>query len=181
MQKLKTLTIGAAAAAIALLAGIYAGQQSGKEERPPPIAAEAVDQLFATRLDDSAGKMQALAQWQGKTLVVNFWATWCPPCRDEMPAFSRLQDKYAANGVQFVGIALDDPDSVRDYARQFPGSYPLLIGGGSGAELARQLGNPRLALPYTLILAPSGEPRFARLGALSETELDKRLAANTAR
>lgn len=179
MSRLKTRLIGSLLAAAALTAGIYAGLQREKTEntaQAPAIARENIAHLFAMQLDDPNGKAQALAQWQGKTLVINFWATWCPPCREEMPAFSRLHKQYAANGVQFIGIALDDADKVRDYAKQFPVAYPLLIGGPDGGELARQLGNPRLALPYTLILAPSGVPRFSRLGALPEAELRKLLA-----
>ncbi|OJW49329.1 MAG: hypothetical protein BGO63_08605 [Candidatus Accumulibacter sp. 66-26] len=175
MPRLRTFLIGAVVAAAALAAGIYAGLRQEAQNQAPDITPEHVARLFATQLDDPTGKPQPFAQWQGKTLVVNFWATWCPPCREEMPAFSRMQSKYAANGVQFVGIALDNADSVRDYARQFPVSYPLLIGGPDGGELARQLGNARLALPYTLLLDPSGKPRFARLGALSEQELAQEL------
>lgn len=175
MPRLRTFLIGAVVAAAALAAGIYAGLRQERHAPAPDIAPEHVARLFATQLDDAAGKPQPFAQWQGKTLIVNFWATWCPPCREEMPAFSRLQSRYAANGVQFVGIALDNIESVRTYAEQFPVSYPLLIGGPDGGELARQLGNTRLALPYTLLLDPSGKPRFARLGALSEQELAQEL------
>lgn len=180
MPRLRTFLIGAVVAAAALAAGLYAGLRHERHGPAPDIAPEHIARLFATRLDDPAGTPQPFAQWQGKTLVVNFWATWCPPCREEMPAFSRLQDKYAANGVQFVGIALDNADSVRDYAKQFPVSYPLLIGGPDGGELARQLGNTRLAMPYTLLLDPVGTPRYARLGALSEQELDRELAGQLA-
>jgi peroxiredoxin len=98
-----------------------------------------------------------------------------------MPGFSRLQTKFAANGVQFVGIALDSSDMVREFALQHPSTYPLVIGGTEGVELARLLGNPQLALPYTLIINAAGEVRFARLGGLSEQELDALLRESTAR
>lgn len=182
MRRAKVILTGFAAAAIALVAGIYTGlQQSSPPPPPPTIAAKSIDTLFASTLNDLTGKPQKLSQWQGKTLVLNFWATWCPPCREEMPAFSRLQTKYAANGVQFVGIALDTTDNVRFFTTQTESSYPLLIGDAAGADLARILGNARLALPYTLIITPSGEARFARLGALSERELDTLLQQKAAR
>ena len=174
MSRNKRILLGVTVAALSLFAGIYAGQQTAKPSAPPTKAwANAgVDKLLALTLLDSEGKSQAFSQWRGKTLVVNFWAAWCPPCREEMPAFSRLQDKYAANGVQFTGIALDSTEAVRAFSSQHPVTYPLLMGGAEGTELARQLGNSQLALPYTVIFSPSGETRFARLGAISEQELD---------
>jgi 3-dehydroquinate dehydratase-2 len=132
---------------------------------PTGSGAEAVAGLFASSLDDLEGRQRSFSNWQGKTLVVNFWASWCPPCREEMPAFSRLQERYAKQGVQFVGIALDTADSVRAFAAASPVSYPLLLGGGDGAELARRFGNTGLGLPYTVVISPAGELRLRRPGA----------------
>ena len=173
MRNSKRLVVGLVAAMIALAAGVYIGLETRQERSPEPsISAEAVTRLFATRLNDADGKPQALSQWQGKTLVINFWATWCPPCREEMPSFSRLQTKYVANGVQFVGIALDTSDNVATFSKQLPVSYPLLIADSEGTELTRQLGNAQMALPYTVVLSTGGEARLARLGRVSEQELD---------
>ena len=154
--------------------------------RPSPAAAQALPQdaaarisaaLFAARFADLDGQPQALAQWRGKTLVVNFWASWCAPCRAEMPAFSRLQARYASAGVQFVGIAIDTPHNVAAFARQVEVSYPLLVGETDGPALMRALGNVSLALPYTLLIDADGRTRLARLGRLDERELDALLAA----
>lgn len=182
-MKAKTFLIGATLAIIALVAGIYAGVQRSNfhQQSLPALAEGSIERLFASTLIDTTGKSQALAQWRGKTLVVNFWATWCPPCREEMPAFSRLQTKHAANGVQFAGIAIDSADIVREFSIQYPTTYPLLIGGAEGVELTRQLGNPRLALPYTLIINPMGTVSFARLGGITEEELDTFLQQSTSR
>jgi len=109
-------------------------------------------------------------------VIVNFWATWCPPCREEMPAFSRLQERYAAQGVQFVGIALDSVENVRTYHALSPVSYPLLIGGPEGGALARDLGNKSLSLPYTVVINPQGEVRLMQMGALAESDLERILA-----
>jgi peroxiredoxin len=98
-----------------------------------------------------------------------------------MPAFSRLQDRHAARGVQFVGIALDTADNVRAFAAAHPVNYPLLIGGAAGVDLARQFGNARLALPYTLLIAPDGDLRLVRLGPVSESELDLAVHQSLAR
>jgi len=161
--------------------GIYVGSTRRRESQPdsPSIPETALTQFFATRLNDSDGKMQAMSQWRGKTLVINFWATWCPPCREEMPAFSRLQTKYAANGVQFVGIALDTPENVSAFVKNVTATYPLLLAESEGMEMTQQLGNSRLALPYTLVLGPDEKPRLVRLGKLAERDLDGLLAKIT--
>lgn len=173
MRNSKRLVVGLVAAMLALAAGVYIGMETRQERTPgTSISAEAITRLFATRLNDADGKPQALSKWRGKTLVINFWATWCPPCREEMPSFSRLQTKYAANGVQFVGIALDTSDNVVTFSKQFPVSYPLLIADSEGTDLTRQLGNAQMALPYTVVLGAGGEVRLARLGRVSEQELD---------
>ena len=179
MKRSQALLVGVAAAMIALAAGVYIATKARQTQ--PALADGIVAQLFATRLDDSNAQSQAIAQWQGKTLVINFWASWCPPCREEMPEFSRLQSKYAEKGVQFVGIALDTADNVSRFSQQQAVNYPLLIGGALGTELSRQLGNDRLALPYTVVLGPAGDVRLARLGRVSERELDALLAKTSAR
>jgi peroxiredoxin len=89
-----------------------------------------------------------------------------------MPSFSRLQTAYAANGVQFVGIALDTSENVAAFSKQFPVSYPLLMADSEGMELTKQLGNTQMALPYTVVLGAGGEVHLTRLGRLPEQELD---------
>ncbi len=162
------------AAIIAALAGLYAG--SPRVQRTPPSATmptpEALSPLFASRFEDARGEVHAFSTWRNKTLIVNFWATWCPPCREEMPAFSRLQSRYATQGVQFVGIALDSADKVQAFADSHSLSYPLLIGGSAGVDLARQLGNSSLSLPFTVLISADRELLLVRLGPLSESELD---------
>lgn len=179
MKRRQALLVGVAAALIAVAAGAYIATMARQAQ--PLAEAGGVAQLFATRLDDSNAQPQAIAQWQGKTLVINFWASWCPPCREEMPEFSRLQSKYSGKGVQFVGIALDTAENVNRFSQQQAVNYPLLIGGAQGTELSRQLGNDRLALPYTVVLGPAGDVRLARLGRVTERELDTLLAKTSAR
>ena len=174
--------VALAAATIALAAGIYAGIAAYPVRRSEArLPSAALASLFALRLNDARGQTQAFDAWRGKTLVVNFWATWCPPCREEMPYFSRLSDRYAPHGVQFVGVALDSAENVSAFARQVPVSYPLLIAQAEGIELTRQLGNSHLALPYTLIIGASGETLLARLGRLPESELETVLQKTLAR
>ena len=92
---------------------------------------------MAASLPDMEGKSQALAQWRGKVLVVNFWATWCSPCLKEIPEFVRMQDKFGNQGLQFVGIAIDNPVKVREFAAKYRMNYPVLVGEMDAIELAR--------------------------------------------
>lgn len=179
MSRVKSFLLGALLATVAMTAGLYVGSRQATEPdpeaQPPAVSQAALSQLFSQTLEDTQGEQVALAQWKGQTLVVNFWATWCPPCREEMPGFSRLQQQFSAKGVQFIGIALDEPAQVREFARAYPTTYPLLHGGPSGSQLASALGNPALALPFTLVISPQGEASFARLGALDEHTLGAQL------
>lgn len=141
---------------------------------PPPevVSKQALSALLDAQFNDYEGKPQPLAQWKGKILVINFWATWCAPCREEMPYFSRINEQYAGQGVQFVGISTDAADTVRLFARQHKVSYPLLIGGPQIVALSTELGNRQSGLPFTLILGRNREPLLARTGRLPESELE---------
>jgi thiol-disulfide isomerase/thioredoxin len=125
MKNQKPLIIGFIAVVLATVAGAYFGLVKQDTKQPEPaLSTEVIAQFFTTRLNDESGKPYAIEQWRGKMLVVNFWATWCQPCREEMPAFSRLQSKYAASGVLFVGIALDNPNNVAQFKKSLAISYP---------------------------------------------------------
>lgn len=134
--------------------------------------AEAVMRL---RLPDLAGREQAMSQWRGKVLIVNFWATWCAPCREEIPAFVKLQAKYGARGAQFVGIAIDQRDKVTEFAREYGINYPVLLAGIDMVEVTRQAGNRVGALPYTLVFDREGRIVASELGKANEAELEHRL------
>ena len=120
--------------------------------------------LLALSLPDPAGKLQPMAQWRGKVLVVNFWATWCGPCREEMPDFVRVQQEYGAKGLQIVGIAADNADKVQQFAEEIKLNYPALIGGYGAMDLSKELGNSLVALPFTLILDRQGKVAYTHLG-----------------
>lgn len=132
-----------------------------------------VAQVWGASLTDLAGNEQALGQWQGKVLVLNFWAPWCPPCRKEMPGFIRLQEKYAGQGLQFVGIALDEQDKVQAYVDEIGVNYPVLLGGMGAVMLGQAAGNRLGGLPYTLILDKLGKPIATLTGAIDEGRLEE--------
>ena len=121
---------------------------------------------------DLQEKVQPLAQWKGKVLVVNFWATWCPPCLAEIPEFIQLQKQYDKQGVQFIGIAIDQKSKVQAYAQEVGMNYPVLLGDLAGIDLARRIGNAQGGLPYTVILDRSGKIVTTQLGALSHEKLE---------
>lgn len=160
-------------AAVALFAGAagygFNYWRTGGGDAGQPGAAEA---LMAIRLADLNGERQSLSQWRGKVLVVNFWATWCTPCREEIPMFVRAQDKYRAQGLQFIGIAIDQPDNVRAFSKEFSINYPLLIGGMEAVALSRLAGNRIGALPFTIVMDRKGKLAATQLGELKEARLD---------
>jgi len=128
--------------------------------------------LMALQLADLEGRQQIVDRWRGKVLVVNFWATWCAPCREEIPVFVKLQDKYRDRGLQFVGIAIDERDKVQSFARDLGINYPVLLGAMDTVEISRQAGNTIGALPFTLVLDRSGRIVSRELGKAQEMRLE---------
>lgn len=149
-------------------AGIWVSQ-GRQAAKPSSAGAEAV---LALNLPDLRNNMQSLAQWRGKVLIVNFWATWCAPCREEIPVFVKLQQKYAAKDLQFVGISIDQTDKTLAFANQFGINYPTLIGTFDTIEVSRQAGNDKRVLPYTLIMGRDGRIAAAESGGLNEQKLE---------
>ena len=135
--------------------------------------AEAI--LRAARVTDLAGNQQDLLKWKGQVLVLNFWATWCEPCREEIPAFGKVRRKLLPNGVEFVGIAIDNAAKVTKFAREMSIEYPLLLAGGDGLELMRKLGNPSGGLPFTVVMDRKSTVAFRHLGALTGEKIEAQL------
>lgn len=119
------------------------------------------------------GKSVDTNSWRGKVLVVNFWASWCPPCVEEMPTLDQLQAEFLPQNVLFVGIGIDSPSNIRQFLEMTPVSYPVVIGGLEGSALSKQLGNAQGALPYTIIIDAKGKATSSKLGKISEEELRK--------
>ncbi len=120
---------------------------------------------------DTSDKVQAIGQWRGKVLVINFWATWCPPCLVEIPEFIKLQAEYRDKGLQFVGIAIEDKQPVLDYLKGININYPVLIAGDAGISLTQQLGNIISAVPFTVVVDQAGQIVFRQPGELSSLKL----------
>ena len=112
--------------------------------------------LFSTSLTDTQGIKQNLIQYKGKIIVVNFWATWCPPCREEMPELSLLQQEYQDKNVVVIGIAEDELAPVKEYLQSSPVTYPIFIADNENMNLGERLGNNKAVLPYTVIINSDG-------------------------
>jgi thiol-disulfide isomerase/thioredoxin len=163
---LASLVIGVVACAAGVWFAGGAPDWAGGRSKDRSAAA-----LLRITLPDAAGHQQALAQWPGKVVVVNFWATWCVPCREEMPEFVRMQKEFGDRGLQFVGIAIDDAAKVDRFARELGLNYPALIGGSGALELSKTLGNDYGVLPFTVVIDRSGRIARTQLGPLKEAEL----------
>jgi len=172
MARRFTVAATAAVAAFALAAGLYFGIEHGAGT--PDRAA--VLTLTRTDLPDLAGGRATLERWRGKVVVVNFWASWCPPCREEIPGLIRIQQKLAANGLQVVGIAVDSADKSRQAATEMSISYPVLVAEVQIIDVTRRLGNRAGGLPFTIVLDRDGRLVTTHLGLLSEGELERLVA-----
>jgi len=172
MAKGFTAAAIAAVAAVALAAGLYFGIER-RAETPDPAAVSA---LTRADLPDLAGGRATLERWRGKVVVVNFWASWCPPCREEIPGLIRIQRKLAGNGVQVVGIAVDSVDKSRQAASEMAISYPVLVAEVQIIDVTRRLGNRAGGLPFTVVLDREGRLVATHLGLLSEAQLERLIA-----
>jgi len=159
---------------LALLGGVLTSQWISKTG----LASEpSVKAFFANPWQTPDGKSVNSAQWQGKVLVVNFWASWCPPCIEEMPTLDLLSQEYLQQNTLFVGIGIDSPSNIREFLKSTPVSYPIVIGGLEGSNLSKQMGNTQGALPYTVIINAKGKATYTKLGKISEEELRKAIKA----
>ncbi|HEU4709844.1 MAG TPA: TlpA disulfide reductase family protein, partial [Methylophilaceae bacterium] len=139
---------------------------------PATLSSEA---LYAASFPDSNGDVQKLGQWRGKLLVVNFWATWCPPCREEMPELSKFHEHYQKQGIVVVGIATDDVAKMQAFGKELKVSYPLLAGDLDAMNLANALGNNKGILPYTVVLDQQGNVVKTFFGRVNSQLLEEAL------
>lgn len=127
--------------------------------------------LLGSRFADLSGRPRRLLEWQDRPLLVNFWATWCAPCREEMPLLDAAQRQYAAKGLQVVGIAIDNAENVGKFAHTVQVGYPTWLADTAAIELMRDLGNPGGGLPFTVLIDRSGRLKGRKLGAYTGPEL----------
>ncbi|MEK7302685.1 MAG: TlpA disulfide reductase family protein [Pseudomonadota bacterium] len=176
MAKVRQLLIYLALAALAITTGFMLRTQL-MGGSPSVLSSEASQQgakaIFAANLPDLQGENQTVSQWLGNVIVVNFWATWCTPCREEIPEFIETQEKFRDQGLVFVGIAIDQADKVKMFSQEFGINYPVLVGSLNTWSLLEAAGNHQSALPYTVVINRSGGIVETYLGRVNQKKLEK--------
>ena len=167
-----------------VVAGLVAATALGTGALVAPMVLKHPDRksgaLASARFADLQGKARALSEWRGKVVVVNFWATWCAPCLEEIPLLMTVRRAQAGRGVEIVGIAVDQASKVGEFAAKLKIDYPILLADTGGLDLIRDLGNKSAGLPFTVFLDRAGNVARTKLGILKQPELDSVLAALTA-
>jgi thiol-disulfide isomerase/thioredoxin len=163
----RTYVVHAAVAAVALALGVWLARSLAPLSTSEPPQQRAA----AWRMEDLQGRPETLGGLAASLLLVNFWATWCAPCREEIPLLVRLREEYRERGLEVVGAAIDDPDAVRRYREQLNIPYPLLIVRGDAAGLLREWGSSSGALPFSVLRDGKGNIIATKTGPYSESEL----------
>ncbi len=135
------------------------------------LSPDAIQTLWSAEFDTPSGERLAMSAFQGKPLVLNFWATWCPPCVEEMPLIEAFYQQNYSKGWQVVGLAIDQPSRVRHFLSQASITYPIALAGMNGSELGQKLGNSQGSLPFTLVLNAHGDVIQQKLGKLGAEEI----------
>ena len=183
-MKKRTIILAVTGLAVAFAAGGFAWRESSRAapranqtlNKPATSVAsktEAARTLFASAWPDVQGRSVAMQSYSGKPLVVNFWATWCAPCVEEMPALDTMAK--AMPDAQFVGIGVDTNKNIVDFLAKIPVSYPLLVAGHSAISLVQQLGNPAGGLPFTVLVDAKGKVVETILGQVKLDDLSHKI------
>lgn len=152
--------------------------QSAMDAKAPPppagvVVAKRGEPMPPLRLPDLAGRTVSIPEaWAGRPLLINVWASWCGPCIEEMPELQRFSARQGAQGVQVVGIALDEPAAIREFLIRVPVQYPVLIDPPGPADAGVRLGNLRGVLPYSVLIGADGRLLRQRIGPFATGELD---------
>lgn len=162
---------GVAAAAALAGAGAAWWKFQPHGELDGPQAQAAGDAFWTSGFDTPDGKPLAMDSFRGKLLLVNFWATWCPPCVEELPLLDFFYQENKDKNLQVVGLAVDQPSAVRTWLQTRPLNFPVGMAGLGGTELSKSLGNTSGSLPFTVVFSPSGALLHRKVGKITPEEL----------
>ena len=160
-------------AGVALAAGGAGVWWSQRRLQLQPVLDEKEAAFWLGEFDGPGGEKVRMADFRGRPLLVNFWATWCPPCVEELPLLNAFQQAHAARGWQVLGLAVDQPSTVRGFMQKLPLNFPVGMAGFGGTELSRSLGNAAGALPFSVVFGAGGGVLHRKLGKLSEQDLQQ--------
>ena len=160
-------------AGVAALAALAGAGVAWKRQALGAIAPEALNAFWAAEFDTPTGEPLLMKTLQGRPLVINFWATWCTPCIEEMPLIDAFFRQNDSKGWQVIGLAIDQPSRVRQFLNQFPVDYAIGLAGLNGTELSKILGNDVGGLPFTVVLNAKGDLIQRHLGKLTPSDINK--------
>lgn len=169
----RAVVLGAAGAVAALAGAAVAWRRF----QPGPVDAAALPPLWALSFDTPAGAVLPMESLRGKQLLINFWATWCPPCIEELPMLDAFYKQNAAKNWHVLGLAVDQPSAVRKFLARMPLSFPIGLAGLEGTELAKSLGNQAGGLPFTVVIGSDGQIRQRKMGKIDADDLKAWVAA----
>ena len=158
-------------AGVAAAAGVAGAGLAWRRLAPGEMVDGAVDSLWGMDFQTPAGGTLAMASLREKPLLINFWATWCPPCVEELPLLDAFHRENSAKGWQVIGLAIDQPSSVRRFLTQTPVSFPIGLAGLGGTELGKALGNLTGGLPFTVVVGSEGQVLQRRMGQVTKADL----------
>lgn len=170
------LVIAVVGAALGFLAGGWIRPMPAPTRPTATQMLKIGDAIPAASLPDLDGTPHTLAEWRGKLVLVNFWASWCGPCREEMPLLDATQKRLAGKGLQIVGIASDSAAATKEFLARTPVSYPILVDDPEQGDLSKRFGNSRDVLPYTVLVSRDGHIVARRAGNFTQSALDTWLA-----
>jgi thiol-disulfide isomerase/thioredoxin len=162
---------GAASAALAAGVALQQRRNANVPQTPPTEPGSGEANFWQMRFEQPDGQVLDMAGWRGRPLLLNFWGTWCPPCIKEMPELDLFAKRFAAKGWRVLGLAVDNPQAVRDFLARSPVSYTIGLAGFEGSSLSQRLGNTQAGLPFTVAFDRQGEIRHHKAGATTLEEL----------
>lgn len=165
------ITLGVGALAALGGAGLAASRMQGGTKEGGSTKESAPQNFWNMHLEGPAGEAVNMAALRGRPLLLNFWATWCPPCVEELPLLNRFYGENRAKGWQVLGLAIDQPSNVRKFLQRLPLDFPIALGGMAGTDLARSLGNQKGGLPFTVLFDADGSILKRRMGQVSAQDL----------